>query len=172
MRLTIKHSHAHRNVLMRAAPFSFQISWLTLVKSTDHPFSIHHKNAWRIERTVDMIKSFRYLGFPFLTSHCSTVLTLPNRPMSDGLNNTAISWLSRGPKTPPAGVNENTDVAVSPSDCYRESRSTYFNKGKRVSAKSKRFLSQLMCCLRWEPKFTAVLLKQRKKTKTQPEGND
>ena len=68
-----------------------------------------------------MIMSFSYLGFPFLTSHCNTVLTLPTRPMSDGLNNTAISWLSCGSRTPLAGVNKNTDVAVSPSDRYRES---------------------------------------------------
>ena len=74
-----------------------------------------------------MIMGFRYLGSPFLTSHCNTVLTLPTRPMSDGLNNTAISWLSCGPRTPLAGVNENTDVAVSPSECYRESRCTHFN---------------------------------------------
>lgn len=74
-----------------------------------------------------MIKSFRHLGFPFLTSHCNTVLTLPNRLISDGLNKTAISWLSCGPRTPPAGLNENTDVVVSPSDCYRESKSTHFN---------------------------------------------
>jgi len=69
-----------------------------------------------------MTNSFRYLGFPFLTSHCNTVLTLPTRPTSDGLNNTAISWLSCGPRTPPAGVNDNTDVDASASDCYGESK--------------------------------------------------
>lgn len=74
-----------------------------------------------------MVNSFRYLGFPFLTSHCNTVLTLPTKPISVGLNNTAISWLSCGHRTPPAGVNENTDMAVLPSDCYRESGSTHFN---------------------------------------------
>jgi len=74
-----------------------------------------------------MINSFRYLGFPFLTSHCNTVLTLPTRPISDGLNNTAISWLSCGHRTPLAGVNEKTDEDASALDCYGESRSTHFN---------------------------------------------
>lgn len=86
---------------------------------------------------VDMIKSFRYLGFLFLMLYCSIVFIFFNRFMLDGLNNIVIFWFFCGFKILLVGVNENIDVVVLLLDCYRESRSIYFNKGKRVFVKLK-----------------------------------
>lgn len=57
-----------------------------------------------------------YLVFPFLTSHWSTVLTLP---VSAGVYNTATSLLSCGPRTPDGGVKENWETTSSSRNCFR-----------------------------------------------------
>lgn len=128
--MAIKHALASRYLFYENCDEqAFQI-WSRLVKFLNLSHIFYTPKTYRGSggyNVVGIIKSFRHLGFPFLTSHCNTVLTLPTMPISDGLNNTAISWFSCGPRTPPAGVNENTDTPVLPSDCYRESRSTHSN---------------------------------------------
>ena len=65
-----------------------------------------------MKRNVDAF----YLVFPFLTSHWSTVLTLP---VSAGVYNTATSLLSCGPRTPDGGVKENWETTSSSRNCFR-----------------------------------------------------